>query len=289
MGPSKYFSLTGPRAASASSSSRFNRPVRNQRKKRFTSACPIPTTGLYQSTDNGVTWAVVAGQPTAFRPNHYALGPDGVMYITYGDGTGEDGMGGDRIGNGAVWKYDTLGNLWTDVTPKGPWGATSLWYGFGAAAVDRQNPNNVVVSTMGRWWPGDTVYRSADAGETWLSLSSEPDTGLNYSVRDDSLSPYLNFGQGCTATSCDTSLAHLGVDRRISHRSVRFQSCPVRHGCDGLGDARPHPGRRNAAADDALGRRGQRNRGNIRERVAQSSRGSPSAERRRRCQWLSPR
>jgi photosystem II stability/assembly factor-like uncharacterized protein len=184
----------------------------SQRPKRETIYVGVsdPTNGLYSSTDGGTTWQVVAGQPSGFRPNHYALSPDGTLYLTYGDGTGEDGMGGPRIGNGAVWKYDTNLGTWTNITPRGPWGTTTLWYGFGAAAVDRQNPNTVMVSTLGRWWPGDEIYRSLDAGATWVPLGSEPDTGLNFSLRDDSLSPYLNFGAGCTTTSCDPTRASFG-------------------------------------------------------------------------------
>lgn len=176
------------------------------------------TTGLYSSTDGGTTWQAVAGQPTGFYPTHQALSPDGNLYVTYGDGTGADGMGGQRIGNGAVWKYNTLSGAWTNITPLGPWWTPNIWWGFGAVAVDRQNPNIIMVSTLDRWWPGDEVYRSTDGGTSWLALGSEPagsEAGplYNYSVRDDSLSPYLSGltnTSSCNATSCDTSAAGFG-------------------------------------------------------------------------------
>jgi hypothetical protein len=119
-------------------------------------------------------------------------------------------MGGQRIGNGAVWKYLPSTGVWTNITPAGPWGTTALWYGFGDVAVDPEHPNTVIVTTLDRWWPGDELYRSLDGGATWIPLGSEPDTSANYSSRDDSLSPHLNFGNGCTSTSCDPTLASFG-------------------------------------------------------------------------------
>lgn len=175
-------------------------------------------TGLYSSTDGGKTWSAVPGQPTGYYPTNRALSPDGNLYISYGDGTGADGMGGQRIGNGAVWKYNIASGVWTDITPRGPWWSTSLWYGFGAVSVDRQHPSTVMVSTLDRWWPGDEVYRSLDGGTTWLALGSEPSGSeagppYNYSDRNDALSPYLSGlsnPSSCNATSCDLTAASFG-------------------------------------------------------------------------------
>jgi len=108
----------------------------SQRPKRETIYVGVsdPTTGLYSSIDGGVTWQAVVGQPAGFFPTHQALAPDGNLYITYGDGTGADGMGGQRIGNGAVWKYNTTTGVWTNITPVGPWWTTAPYYGFGCSA-----------------------------------------------------------------------------------------------------------------------------------------------------------
>ena len=193
------------------------RPTR-QKSETIYVGVSDPSTPLYSSIDGGATWQAVAGQPTGFYPTHQALGPDGNLYITYGDGTGADGMGGQRIGNGAVWKYNTATAVWTNITPLGPWWNPSLSYGFGAVAVDRQHPNAVMVSTLDRWWPGDEVYRSLDGGSTWVALGSEPDGSepgppYNFAVRDDSLSPYLSGLtniSSCTPTACDPAAASLG-------------------------------------------------------------------------------
>jgi hypothetical protein len=161
--------------------------------------------GLYRSLDDGATWEAVPGQPTTLPnngwspstplPSHAALSTTGVLYVTYSNAPGPNG-----VGNGAVWKLTTADGGWTNITPIGPWWATTLWYGFSGVTVDAANPATVMVSTIDRWWPGDTVYRSLDAGASWIGLRDEGDSAPwghqpdNYSVRDSSLSPYLNFG-----------------------------------------------------------------------------------------------
>ena len=143
------------------------------------------TGGIYRSTDSGATWQQVPGQPTTLpdgetlRPMRCALGPDGLLYVTYANSPALS-----SIGNGAVYKLDTNEGTWTDITP--PDTQTNLWYGYCAVGVDAQRKGTVMVGTWNRWWPEDDFFRSTDGGATWRSLQQ-------YSVRDTSLSPFLNY------------------------------------------------------------------------------------------------
>lgn len=132
--------------------------------------------GLYRSADSGMTWQPVAGQPTGQTPHHGVLASDGSLYLTYGNAPGPNGMSG-----GAVWKYDTKSSTWTDVSPQ------KGGFGYAGLALDGRQPQTVMVTTMDRWNPGDTLFRSRDGGKTWTDLG--PNT-----KRDWSLTPYLTFG-----------------------------------------------------------------------------------------------
>ena len=143
--------------------------------------------GLYRTTDGGATWLLVPGQPTTLptgdtlRPMRSALASDGTLYLTYSNSADFSG-----INNGAVYKL-TPDGIWTNITPPGPNGETSLWYGFCAVAVDAQHGGTVMVATWNRWSPGDTIYRSTNGGTTWRSLRES-------SVLDGSLSPWVYSG-----------------------------------------------------------------------------------------------
>jgi len=131
---------------------------------------------LYQSTDGGTTWAPVAGGPTGPMPQRGLIGPDGNLYITYGNAVGPNGMTA-----GQVWKYSIGLGTWQNITPSDPYNYPS---GFSGLAVDPARPGTLVVMTMDHWWPDDTMYRSTDGGSTW------EDVGSN-AVRDSSLSPWM--------------------------------------------------------------------------------------------------
>ncbi len=135
-------------------------------------------TTLYQSTDYGTTWQGVAGQPlSGFMPHHGVLDSDGTLYLTYGNGPGPNGMT-----NGAVWKYNTNTGVWTNITPLTPGS-----FGYAGLSVLTSHPGTVIVSTLDRWYPNDEIYVTTNGGTNWSGVYAQ-------SVRDSSISPYLNWG-----------------------------------------------------------------------------------------------
>jgi photosystem II stability/assembly factor-like uncharacterized protein len=109
-------------------------------------------------------------------PHHGFLSSDGFLTVTYGNAPGPNGMSG-----GAVWQLNTATGIWKDISPsKGS-------FGYAGLAVDPRHPGTIMVSTMDRWSPGDTVYRTTDGGAHWEDIAPA-------SERDWSLTPYMTFG-----------------------------------------------------------------------------------------------
>ncbi len=137
---------------------------------------------LYRSTDGGATWLPVPGEPTQFRPNHAVWASDGTIYVSYGTSPGPN-----RMNNGGVWKLDTSGNRWTDITPDKPDPNNKKVFGYASVAVDAHNPRVVIASSFGRPGSagGDDLFRSTDGGKTWKGAFG---SGGTY---DYSLAPYV--------------------------------------------------------------------------------------------------
>ncbi len=137
---------------------------------------------LFRSRDGGRTWDAVAGGPPAdLLPVKAVIGRDGVMTITYSDAIGPNG-----IKRGAVWRFDTRSDRWSDVTPlKGAAVVPGGYMGVGVSAAD---PRVIAVATVNRYQPGDTVWRSSDGGLTWSEL-------WRRSTRDVSETPFLDFAK----------------------------------------------------------------------------------------------
>ncbi|KWT60668.1 carbohydrate-binding protein [Streptomyces albus subsp. albus] len=142
---------------------------------------------LYRSTDGGSTWKAVPGQPTGQLPQHGVVSGDGSLYLTYTDNLGPNG-----VTAGSVWKYTPAGGAWKNISP------SQGSYGFSGLAVDPRKPSTVMVTTLGRWWPEDEIYRSTDGGTTWKALAGK-------SVRNASAAPYIgtHTGHWMTALAID--------------------------------------------------------------------------------------
>jgi hypothetical protein len=130
---------------------------------------------FYRSTDGGLTWNPVAGQPVQYRPNHGILASDGNIFISYGSNPGPS-----RMTDGGVWKFDTKTNVWTDITPDKPSPEQGKAFGYAAVAIDINNPKTIITSTFGR----DEIFRSTNGGLTWKPVFASG------KVFDYSLAPY---------------------------------------------------------------------------------------------------
>lgn len=128
---------------------------------------------LFRSGDGGLTWQADEAAPARLLPAKAAIDAKGTLFVTYGDAIGPNG-----ISDGAVWRRAATG-AWTDVSP--PDRASG---GFMGVSVARTAPGTIAVSSIDRWNPGDTVWRSTDDGAHWTNLRER-------STRDISATPFL--------------------------------------------------------------------------------------------------
>ncbi|HEX5400975.1 MAG TPA: cellulose binding domain-containing protein, partial [Pseudonocardiaceae bacterium] len=147
---------------------------------------------VYRSTDGGVTWSRIAGQPTGFMAHKGVIDPvNDVLYIATSDKGGPyDGSSGD------VWKYAIKTGVWTQISPHPSSDTANDYYGYSGLALDPEHPGTVMVTGYSSWWPDTFIFRSTDSGATWKQLwnfTSYPDRSLSYTL-DTTSEPWLNFG-----------------------------------------------------------------------------------------------
>lgn len=127
---------------------------------------PSAAATLYASSDNGASWAPVAGQPSGGGLTPYRAALDRflrVLYVTYAAGVGPNGMSA-----GAVFALNASSGSWRNVTP--PANVSAVRGGYAGVAVDATRAGVVMVTTMDRWYPLDGILRSLDGGATWRDL-----------------------------------------------------------------------------------------------------------------------
>ncbi len=186
-----------------------NTPAGEPTKDIYLGAADAGVESIYHSSDAGKTWKTIPGQPTEFHvssdgqrstgfSHHGVLSSTGQLYITYNSHAGP--YQGE---NGVVYKYDTKTGEWTNITPPSGYdwdGVTPKYenyYGYGGIAVDAQNPDTLIVTSLQSWWPDNYIWRSTDAGATWDCIwewgSGYMQRQLKYTM-DVSKAPWLYWG-----------------------------------------------------------------------------------------------
>lgn len=139
---------------------------------------------IYKSTDKGDSWTALPENEKGMYPLQAEISPNGKMYLTYSENCGPNLS--PQVGK--VCAYDIAAGTFSDITPAlndGRYG------GFSGVSVDAQNPDTIVISTVGFWSNyGDNIYRTTDGGSTWSAFF---DTNKNY-VMDTTEADWLKWG-----------------------------------------------------------------------------------------------
>jgi len=128
--------------------------------------------GLYVSEDGGRSFAREPGTP-AMAPQRAAIGPDGVLYVSFAGSDAPQAVNPSYASRGGVWKRESRGGkaVWTEITPVKP-GQGLKGFGYSGLDVDRRRPGRLIVSTIERWLDGDDLFLSEDGGASWTAIGA---------------------------------------------------------------------------------------------------------------------
>lgn len=144
---------------------------------------------IYKTSDSGESWTALPKNTAGTYPLHADFSKNGKLYLSYSDNCGPN----LSPTAGAVCAYDPATDAFSDITPDLDDGREG---GFGGISVDAQNPDTLVVSTLG-WWAdnGDNLYYSTDGGESWSGLFNMRSGEDNYQM-DTTEAAWLDWGRG---------------------------------------------------------------------------------------------
>ncbi len=140
--------------------------VSNGVTQRIYAAVSRSGENLYVSDNGGESWSSLPPLPSPgseanLMPQRMALTEDGAsLYVTFGAGAGPhaqqwDGVN-DYYSRGAVYKYDTEQESWTDISPENYLldldSLESVHYGaYSGVSIDPNNNDRIVVTSINSW------------------------------------------------------------------------------------------------------------------------------------------
>jgi hypothetical protein len=146
------------------------------------------------------------------------VGPNGALYILYGDQTGPGSMTQSQL-----WKFvpapGWTSGTWSQIALPNQALTINISNGYGGLSLDPTHPGVLLIGTLDQYWPtGDVVYRSSDDGATWRDVSSVKlpnsltGTSPGLATHDDTLSPWLAFGGADSAVSTGNWPTAIAID-----------------------------------------------------------------------------
>ena len=111
----------------------------------------VAGSGVFASTDGGVTWAKIAATPNPGRAN---VAGDGTLLVSFG--------GDESATSGGLGRYKA--GVWSDITPSG------VAKAYSGITSDPSNSNIIMAAVNGN----QQIFRSSEQGTTWSQVVISP-------------------------------------------------------------------------------------------------------------------